>query len=92
MELVVNVQKKAFKAENGEVRNYYSLTTEVEGVSISLTAKENDKKLLKHLLDKMDIPVESNDDKNALIDKLLSGEILTDAEKAKLKLYLGEEG
>ncbi len=92
MELKVNVQKKAFKADNGEVRTYYSLTTEVEGVSISLAAKENDKKLLKHLLDKMDIPVESNDDKNALIDKLLSGEVLTDGEKAKLKGYLDEEG
>lgn len=91
MQLIVNVQKKAFKADNGDVRTYYSLTTEVAGVSISLAAKENDKKLLKHLLDKMDIPVESNDDKNALIDKLLSGETLTDAEKSKLKGYLAEE-
>ena len=45
-----------------------------------------------HLLDKMDIPVIAEDDKNALIDKLLSGEILSDSEKAKLRGYLDEEG
>lgn len=90
MELKVNVQKKKFTTKDGEIKTYYSLTTEVAGVSVTLKASDNDKKLLNHLLDKMDIPVTADDDKNALIEKLLSGETLTEAEREKLKSYVGE--
>ncbi|MCI8368131.1 MAG: hypothetical protein HFJ81_00650 [Clostridia bacterium] len=92
MELKVNVEKKTFRTEKGEQRFYYALTAEIAGESIRLKADERDKKLFMHLLDKMDIPVIAEDDKNALIDKLLSGEILSDSEKAKLRGYLDEEG
>lgn len=90
MELKVNVEKKTFRTEKGEERVYYSLMAEVAGESIRLKADERDKKLLTHLLDKMDIPVTADDDKNALIEKLLNGEMLTDAEREKLKSYVGE--
>ena len=90
MELVVNVEKKTFRTEKGEQRFYYSLTAEVGGESIRLKADERDKKLFTHLLDKMDIPVTADDDKNALIEKLLNGEMLTDSEREKLKSYVGE--
>lgn len=91
MELVVNVKKKTFKTEKGEERVYYSLTTELNGEEIRLKADDRDKKLFTHLLDRLDIPVEVEDDKKALIDKLLSGEILSDSEKAKLKSYIGDD-
>lgn len=91
MELKVNVEKKTFRTDKGENKTYYSLTTEVAGVPVTLKASDNDKKLLNHLLDKMDIPVSVDDDKNALIEKLLNGEILTEAERAKLKGYAGLE-
>ena len=89
MELKVNVVKKTFKTDNGEIKPYYVLTAEVAGESIRLKADDRDKKLFTHLLDKMDIPVTADDDKNALIEKLLNGEILTDAEREKLKGYAG---
>ena len=91
MELKVNVEKKTFRTDKGEQRFYYSLTAEVGGESIRLKADDRDKKLFTHLLDKMDIPVTSDDDKNALIEKLLSGEVLTEAERTKLKGYAGLE-
>ena len=91
MELVLNVSKKSFNTEKGEAKTYYSLTAEVGGETIRLRADDRDKKLFTHLLDRMDIPVESEDDKNALISKLLSGEILSDSEKAKLKSYIGDD-
>lgn len=91
MELVVNVEKKAFKTDKGEDRTYYSLTAEVGGEKIRLKADERDKKLFTHLLDKLNIPVVAEDDKNTLITKLLNGELLTDAERARLESLLNDE-
>lgn len=92
MELKLNVEKKTFRTDKGEDRVYYALTTEVQGEVIRLKADDADKKLLKHLLDQLDIPVVADDGKRALIDKLLSGEVMSDEEKAKLRGYLEEEG
>ncbi|MDE7453804.1 MAG: hypothetical protein K2N22_05285 [Clostridia bacterium] len=91
MELNVNVEKKTFKTDKGELKTYYSLTAKVGCESIRLKADERDKKLFTHLLDQMDIPVVVEDDKKVLIDKLISGEILSDSEKAKLRGYLDDE-
>lgn len=91
MELKVNVQKKAFRTEKGEERTYYSLTAEIGGEVIRLKPDDKEKKLFNYLLDKLDIPVEAEDDKNALMQKLLNGEVLSDSEKAKLRAYLDEE-
>lgn len=90
MELKVNVEKKKFTTQDGEIKTYYSITAEVGGEVIRLKADDKDKKLLTHLLDKMDIPVVADNEKEILINKLLTEGTLTDEEKAKLKSYIGE--
>lgn len=88
----LNVKKKAFKAEGGEEKTYYSLTVDIGGETIKLKADDKDKKLLNYFLDKCDIPLEREDSKAELMKRLLSGETLSAGEKAVLKgLLSGEE-
>ena len=91
MELKLNVKKKAYKMD-GREGTYYSFTVEFEGETFKLKPDDKEKKLLYHFLDKQDIPLEVEDKKAELINRLLSGEYLSDAEKLVLENLLKSEG
>lgn len=92
MKLELQVKKKQFTTSDGEIKSYYELTTELSGETFRLRADDKDKKLLNHMLNQQDIPLEHEDNKEELMRRLLSGEKLSEAEKAKLQSLLdGEE-
>ncbi len=89
MELKLKVTKKAYEM-NGRKGTYYSFTVDFEGETFKLRADDKEKKLLYHFLDKCDIPLEVENKKDELINRLLSGEFLSDAEKSILNGLLKE--
>ena len=92
MTVELKITKRSFKNERGEQQTYYSYTAEMFDEVIVFKPKDEDKKFLRHNLDKLDIPIESeNSVKEALVKKILSGESLTDAEQALLKKVLADE-
>lgn len=89
MELKLEIKKRSFKTPGGEQKEYYSYTAEFMGEVIKFKPRDEDKKLLVHLLDGCDIPLEVDDsDKSELIRKLLSGEYVSDADKATLQKFI----
>ena len=90
MELILNVKKKAYKMD-GREGTYYSFTVDFEGETFKFKADDKEKKLLYHFLDKKDIPLEVEDKKAELINRLLAGEYLNDAEKLLLNNLLKEK-
>ena len=90
MELKLNVTKKAYEM-NGRKGTYYAFMVEVEGETFKLRADDKEKKMLYHFLDKMDIPLEVEDKKEELVNRLLSGEYLSEAEKSLLNSLLKEK-
>lgn len=91
MELKLNVTKKAYEM-NGRKGTYYAFMVEVEGETFKLRADDKEKKMLYHFLDKMDIPLEVEDKKEELVNRLLSGEYLSASEKMLLEKMLKDEG
>ena len=90
MDLKLNVTKKAYEMD-GRKGTYYSFTVDFEGETFKLKADDKEKKLLYHFLDKCDIPLEVEDKKEELINRLLSGEYLSDAEKNLLNSLLKDQ-
>ena len=92
-EIKVQVKKKSYEM-GGRKGTYYVFLAEFEGETIKLKPDDRDKKLVNHFLDKMDIPLEEEDKKGELMQRLLSGEYLSPAEKALLEQLLssGKEG
>lgn len=90
MVLQLNVKKKAYKMD-GREGTYYSFTVDFEGETFKFKADDKEKKLLYHFLDKLEIPLEAEDKKAELMNRLLSGEYLSDAEKILLKKLLDDE-
>lgn len=90
MELKLNVRKKTYEM-NGRKGTYYSFTVDFEDETFKLKVDDKDKKMLYHFLDKMDIPLEVEDKKDELINRLLSGEYLNEAEKNLLSNLLTEK-
>lgn len=89
MELKLNVTKKAYEM-NGRKGTYYSFTVDFEGETFKFKVDDKEKKLLYHFLDKCEIPLEVENKKDELINRLLSGEFLSDAEKSILNGLLKE--
>lgn len=92
MKLELVVKKRAFKTDGGEEKTYYAFTVEAYGETFKFRVDDKEKKLLYHFLDKQNIPLEREDEKAELVKRLLSGERLNDAEKAKLKELIADEG
>lgn len=93
MILELQVKKKQFTDRvTGEIRQYYDLRTNLDGHEFKLRADEKDKKMFNYFLDKCDIPLEQEDNKEELMRKLLAGEYLSSEEKAVLKGLLEGEG
>ncbi len=91
MDLKLNVKKKAYEM-NGKKGTYYSFTVDFEGETFRFKADDKEKKLLYHFLDKLEIPLEVEDKKDELVNRLLSGEYLSEAEKMLLQRMLSAEG
>ena len=92
MELKLNVTKKAYEM-NGKKGTYYSYTVDFEGETFKFKVDDKDKKMLNHFLDKCDIPLEREDRKEELVNRLMAGEYLSEAEKSLLHhLLIDEEG
>lgn len=91
MELTLTVKKKAYEMD-GRKGTYYSFTGELEGETFKFKVDDKEKKLLYHFLDKQDIPLEAEDKKAELMDRLMKGEYLSDADKLLLHKLLSDEG
>lgn len=76
---------------NGRKGTYYAFTVDFEGETFKLKVDDKDKKMLYHFLDKLEIPLEVEDKKDELINRLLSGEYLNEAEKNLLNSLLKEK-
>lgn len=90
VQLLLTVRKKTYEM-NGRKGTYYSFNVDFEGETFKFKADDKEKKLLYHFLDKMDIPLEEEDKKAELMERLLSGEYLSDAEKAVLNSLLEDK-
>ena len=77
---------------NGKKGIYYTFTVDFGGETFKFRADDKEKKLLYHFLDKQDIPLEVEDKKEELVNRLLSGEYLSEPEKMLLQKMLSDEG
>lgn len=91
MEFKLNVAKKAYEM-NGKRGYYYSLTVDLNGQTFKLKARDEERKLLNYFLDQKNIPLEVEDKKEELVNRMLGGEELSEPEKLLLKKLLLEEG
>lgn len=92
MKITVEVKKKQFTDKTGKKIEFFDLSTEFGGETVKIKLDKDKNELFKHFLGKMNIPLESDDEKEVLMKRLLAGEKLTADEKEKLRVLLEEEG
>ncbi len=88
--LEIEVKRKGF-TRDGKTVEYFDLSANFAGETVKIKLDKDKNELFKYFLGKMNIPLEA-DEKEELTKRLLSGEKLSDVEKARLKELIDGEG
>lgn len=85
--LTIDVKKKGF-TKDGKTVEFFELSADFWGETVKIKLDKDKNELFKYFLGKMDIPLELEDEKEALMKRMLAGEKLNEEEKAKLRSLL----